>query len=328
MKVSFVGQPFEEYGWFADWLEQALTDESVETLEIAVAWVKRSGLSRLQEAIERFRERGGITTLIAGIDEGGGTKQGLELALDTFDDVYIFHDRSSRTYHPKIYLLHDANSARLAVGSNNMTAGGLYSNYEATLVVDLDLRLDDDQRLYQEVLSYLELLRADRVCVPLTSELLDTLTDDSQYRIGDEDRPSRQRHQEQDNNDGVIPPDVTSNVFGTSSSPKKCMAPAVGRPRTGRGRRTRAETPTATYSGASSGAPLRWWKRMSASDAQHPVNPKSNPIGSLKLTQAGHGIDQTTFFRDTMFHDANWLSEQRAKGLFEEAIVPVDVVVE
>lgn len=137
MKVSFLGQPFERYGWTADWLNEPLARESGGMLQAAVAWAKRSGLARVQESIQFFRERGGVASAIVGIDEGGATKQGLELALDTFDAVYIFHDQSSRTYHPKVYLLHVQDYARLIVGSNNMTAGGLYNNYEATLICGL-----------------------------------------------------------------------------------------------------------------------------------------------------------------------------------------------
>lgn len=203
MRVSFLGQPFEGYGWAADWLNEPLTREGGGTLQVAVAWVKRSGLSRLRESILLFRERGGNASVIVGIDEGGATKQGLEQAVATFDDVYVFHDRSSRTYHPKVYLLHVEDSARLIVGSNNMTAGGLYNNYEATLVCDLDLTLEGDRQLYQQASTWFEVLRSDQVCKPLSTDLLDILISDPGYRIGDEDNPTRHIPQERGDYDGV-----------------------------------------------------------------------------------------------------------------------------
>jgi hypothetical protein len=328
MRVSFLGQPFERYGWTADWLNEPLSRENGGLLQAAVAWAKRSGLSQLQESTQLFRERGGVASVIIGIDEGGATKQGLELALETFDDVYIFHDQSSRTYHPKVYLLHLEDYARLIVGSNNMTAGGLFNNYEATLVCDLDLTLEEDQRLHQQVSTWFEVLRSDQVCKPLTTELLDSLISDPSYRIGDEDRPNRNRPQEREDYDGVTFLDLQPNIFGTSSSPKRGLAPRIRRPTPRGERRERPETPVPSHTDAPRGESLRWWKRMSAADAQHPANPSTNPTGSLKLTQAGHDIDQTTFFRYTMFGDANWASEQRSRGVLEEAVVPIDVVVE
>jgi hypothetical protein len=73
MRVSFVGQPFDEYGWTADWLNEALTHESAGMLQIAVAWAKRSGLLRLQDSLRTFRDHGGTVSAIIGIDEGGAT---------------------------------------------------------------------------------------------------------------------------------------------------------------------------------------------------------------------------------------------------------------
>lgn len=327
MRVSFVGQPFERYGWAFDWLSGPLTRESGGTLRIAAAWVKRSGLARLQSEIGTFHDQGGTTSIIVGIDAGGATKQGLEMALETFDTVHIFHDPSSRTFHPKVYLLQIADYAQVLVGSNNLTAGGLFNNYEATLVCDLDLTQDEDQRVFRQISTWFETLRSDQVCKLLTVELLVSLSEDAAYRIGDEDRSDWHEPQERGDYDGTIQPHVEYDIFGTSSSPKKGLAPRITRPAS----EVESEdhsTSTLSRAPAPQGQASRWWKRMSAADAQHPASPNTNPTGSLKLTQAGHGIDQTTFFRYTMFGDANWVGEQKSRGVLEEAIVPMDVVVE
>jgi HKD family nuclease len=327
MRVSFVGQPFDEYGWTADWLNEALIHEGAGTLQIAVAWAKRSGLLRLQESIRTFRDRGGTVTAIIGIDEGGATKQGLELALGTFDETFVFHDESSRTFHPKVYLLCVGDSARLIIGSNNMTAGGLYSNFEAALVCDLDLMLEEDHELYREVSSWFEILHSDEVCRPLTPELLKTLVANPEYRIGDEDRPNRSTPQARGYYDGVTVDRPASRIFGMSSSPKKGLAPRLKTATSPRGRRSRRQPATRPRTSVPS-KPLRWYKRMSAADAQQPASSKTNPTGSLKLTQAGHDIDQTTFFRHDMFGSATWIGKELRRGVLEEATVPIDVFVE
>jgi hypothetical protein len=70
-----------------------------------------------------------------------------------------------------------------------------------------------------------------------------------------------------------------------------------------------------------------WFKRLSASDAQHPPREDSNPTGKLRLTQAGLGIDQTTFFRRELFGAANWRGVAMDRGQMDVADVTFDEVV-
>lgn len=114
-------------------------------------------------------------------------------------------------------------------------------------------------------------------------------------------------------------------MFGASSSPKKGLAPRLRTAASERGQGRQLTAPKRSNAAVES---LRWYKRMSRADAQQPANPNTNPTGSLKLTRAGQDIDQTTFFRYRMFGEANWASEPRPRGALEEAIVPVDVIVE
>ena len=227
-----------------------------------------------------------------------------------------------------MYLLQVEDYARLMVGSNNMTAGGLFNNYEATLACDLDLTLDEDQQIYQQVSTWFETLRSDRVCRLLTTELLTSLVNDAAYRIGDEDHPDRHQPQERGDYDGVTLPGLQTDIFGISSSPKRSLAPRIQALPSETRVRGRSDAPTSTRTITPRRRSSRWWKQMSAADAQHPRSPSTNPTGSLKLTQAGHDVDQTTFFRYTMFRDANWVSEQKPRGVLEEAIVPMEVIVE
>jgi hypothetical protein len=341
MRISFLGQPFEPFGWAADWLRERLNDARLDHLEIAAAWMKRSGLTRIRPEIESFRARGGLASVIVGIDEGGATKQGLALAYDMFDHAYVFHDRSSRTFHPKVYLVTGNAQAHLLIGSNNVTAGGLFNNYEASLSCELDLNIDEDRVLLQQVRSWFDTLYNDAVCKLLDANFFALLLEDPNYRIADEDRPIRSKPQEEDY-DGVLIGD-SERLFGTSSSEKKGMAPRLSENRQIYTPRTDSEESASPISQPEDDIPqgheeplieeqfssqvaLRWFKRMSAADAQRPTNPNSNTTGNLKLARAGHDIDQKTFFRYEMFGSANWSTEQRSRGSFEEAIVPFEVI--
>lgn len=304
-------------------MEELLADQSFNRLDVAVAWAKRSGLSRLDTPIRTFRERGSIASLIVGIDEGGATFQGLELAMELFDPVFVFHDpgRPKRTFHPKAYLFHGERAAALLVGSNNATAGGLFSNYEATLACELHLASRGDRELFEAVRSWFDALYSDaEVCRPLNASVLKALMADPKYGIQDEDR-QRKRRAHEDDYEGVTADEPGASIFGTSKTAKAGQAPA--RARTSRATPgKRGPRPTARGARVTD----RWWKQLTASDAQR-TKPGSNPTGKIHLTKASHDIDHTTYFRREFFRGVRWRSQPQPRGTKELATVNFDVVI-
>jgi hypothetical protein len=326
MKVRFHGQPFDNFGgWTANWLTQVLRNPTVDHLRVAVAWMKRSGLLRVADELKAFKARGGSASVIVGIDEGGATAQGLQLALDLFDSVYVFHEKGSRTFHPKAYLGYGSSTAEVLIGSNNVTAGGLFSNYEASLLCCLDLQMQDDRGLFDLVNSWFDTMLSDApVCKTLTPELLETLISNPHYKIGDEDRAKRDKAEE-DDYDGVGAGLPEDEIFGTSLSPKAGMAPAAVAPSR---EPVVAEVSTAPPVPAPAVVTHRWWKQMSRSDAQQPLNPNSSPTGHLKLAKAGHDIDHKTYFRNHFFGNATWAVQHKKRGPKEEAIIQFNVTID
>lgn len=69
---------------------------------------------------------------------------------------------------------------------------------------------------------------------------------------------------------------------------------------------------------------LRWCKQLSASDALQ-TSQGTNPTGKLRLGQAGHDIDQTTWFRHVMFGDCTWIPVTRGVKRYEAAHIPFNV---
>jgi hypothetical protein len=67
--------------------------------------------------------------------------------------VFVFHDENlALTFHPKVYLAHTSEGgAWLSIGSSNLTAGGLYSNYEINAIRLLDLKNDGDRTILQDI---------------------------------------------------------------------------------------------------------------------------------------------------------------------------------
>lgn len=114
-------------------------------LDLAVAWVRASGIAHLEPTLRTFLASGKTLTAIVGIDFDNTTKEGLAslLALKSHGKVTVFvhHNEAGTIFHPKLYLLRSATSAKLIVGSNNLTEAGLYQNTEAGL--ELDASIDD-----------------------------------------------------------------------------------------------------------------------------------------------------------------------------------------
>lgn len=112
-----------------------------EQFRAAVAFVKRTGTRHISAPLAEF-SRSGQVEIIAGIDHGGTSSEGLQDLLDAVSPtgrIVVFHNRLPHTFHPKIYLFKSAAAADLVVASGNLTEGGLFTNYEAGLHIPLDL---------------------------------------------------------------------------------------------------------------------------------------------------------------------------------------------
>lgn len=120
-----------------------ITSGGWEHLEIAVAWVRRSGTRHIHAPVKRFLRSGGLAQVTVGIDIENTSREGLEdllqLEADGRIETHVHHNEAGPTFHPKVYLLHGPIAARLIVGSNNLTEAGLFVNTEAGLQLDTNL---------------------------------------------------------------------------------------------------------------------------------------------------------------------------------------------
>lgn len=322
MRVQLVLQPYVDEVGLYDILAALLP--TCTGFTAAVAWAKRSGLERIAEEIVSLRSRSGTARLILGIDEGGATRQGLRRALADFDEAYVLHERG-RTFHPKLYVLQAPGVVHVFVGSNNLTAGGLVTNHEAGVLMELDPREEVDAEIIDRVQSYLErMLEDSEICIRLTSVNVDRLIDDARYQIADEDDSrSRSVH---------AAPDVDSTVdvgdgslFGSSRHRKRRLPPVA--PRRRRSDRTGRTAPAlATIVGRTANVIRRWTKKLSRSDVMQ-ITPGSNPTDNLKLTQARHPIQHRVYFRESFFAEEDWSLPDPRTGR-ESAKVLFEVVVE
>lgn len=120
-------------------LIEAMESNKYQQLTIMVAYAKLSGVYRLLPYFERFRKNGGIIRAVVGIDQQNTTYDALLQLSKVVNTLVVFHSESiAQTFHIKCYWLMSANKCWYAIGSNNLTAGGLFSNYELCTINSLE----------------------------------------------------------------------------------------------------------------------------------------------------------------------------------------------
>ncbi len=149
--MEFIHQPSSS-GRIGDYLTDNLA-EPWTSFRAAVAFVKRSGTRHVAPALAAFARTSAVE-IIAGIDHGGTSAEGLRDLLDAVAPagrVIVFHNRLPFTFHPKIYLFKSDVAADVLVGSGNLTEGGLFTNYEAAVRISLDMAEPRDASVLRSV---------------------------------------------------------------------------------------------------------------------------------------------------------------------------------
>lgn len=292
MKV--LAQPYRESDFTGQtFITTALRDENVRRVLIVTAWVRESGLQLLVPGLEALRQRGGTARLFVGVDLQGTSLQGVALARRHFNEVHAVHDPAGGTFHPKMYLAVGDRIGYALVGSNNLTAGGLWHNYEAAVTAIFDPRSETE--ILDGIQSYAQRLVDDKpICKRVTQRVLDRLvaegwlTDETRDRRRNEDRPGQSSRRRP----GAGPP-----LFAPSEVEKRNRPAPLGTdpPRRTVPIRTRRRLAT---------APDGWSKQLGAGDAQHPL--VGNPTGNVALTHIPAGQDRITFFREVFFGAEQW----------------------
>jgi hypothetical protein len=193
--VRLIGQPFGDLT-IGGVLTDALARPSSKHFRAAVAWAKATGLSRVGHEIQSMRDRspGNTATLYVGIDEGGATWEGLELARQVTSNAFIYYDTGARTFHPKLYVVEGDDAATVIVGSGNATRGGLYTNYEVADWLHLDKSDGDDAAYLSSVHDYMDNLQAQPCCLRLDDASVAELRRQG-YNISSESAANRRRRE-------------------------------------------------------------------------------------------------------------------------------------
>ncbi len=140
--LELIDQPFD--GQLGTILKEKLSEDKYKHFVIVSAFAKNSGVLRMKDSLKDFRDKNGTIEAFVGLDAHGTSYEALVNLFSLVDALYIIHDSNlSITFHSKIYYLTDLqNSDWIAVGSNNLTGGGLWTNHETASILVTDGNAD------------------------------------------------------------------------------------------------------------------------------------------------------------------------------------------
>lgn len=109
-------------------------------LTILSAFAKNSGVLRLKPVLEQFKNSHGHIEAFIGVDAHGTSYEAVLNLFELCDELYIVHSESSvTTFHSKAYILSNGEQNEwMAIGSNNLTGGGLWTNFESAVCFDVN----------------------------------------------------------------------------------------------------------------------------------------------------------------------------------------------
>ncbi|MFJ2483405.1 hypothetical protein ACIOWE_24375 [Pseudomonas sp. NPDC087598] len=151
--MELMNQPFT--GQLGDRLIESLNSPDFDILNIVVAFAKNSGVLRIKDALEKFRERGGKVNAYVGVDLGGTSYEALAALLLHTDSLNVVHSEKAQTFHAKIYQFLGKDKGLMVVGSHNLTGGGLWTNFESSVIIKVDSSSVEEMRILRGIDDYI-----------------------------------------------------------------------------------------------------------------------------------------------------------------------------
>jgi HKD family nuclease len=329
--IQTITQPEHQLG--SEISEVLASEAAYVKIVLVSAFVALRTILRLREQLLRQVQFGTNLRFTIGIDLGGTSREVLQELLTWNCETFVFHNTISRaTFHPKVYLFETATTATLFVGSNNLTDGGFYTNYEAATRYDFELPEDvvEYERLLRPLTPFLNPEGA--TVLPLDADLIQTLVARGELPSEAEIRQRRREQSQSVNHDGG---EIPASPFAPVLTPLPPLLPQNLRAE---------EPPVAALPELPAEQELHpvvlrpigvavWRKFLTPSEALQ-VNDGTAHVGGVRLTQAkfenppGQIINQTSYFR-RIFADYHWEAETgRHRSVDQEhTFVPMRIII-
>lgn len=280
---------------------------------ISVAYARSTGIAAVASDLAQVS---GKTEIFVGIRNGITSAQALlsflrvgvtPIAVDVATTKVIFH--------PKVYVAYDEDSARVIIGSANLTAGGLRSNVEASIDLELDLSSTGDEGFMADLKGTFKDLKQsypDNV-FPVTNarQVVQLL---HQGRLEDERMAQLPSGANLKTGAKV---DTLSPMMGIASSSK---AKATKQPK-----RSIIQARPSSHRGT-----LVWESAaLTKRSLNIPSGSSTNITGDTNLTQGSMaGLDFQTYFRQQVFQNLSWqITSGSAHAHLERTRIDVEIVI-
>jgi hypothetical protein len=189
MNVEYIAQPDHQLGR----LLSGLLDSEPNRVVFASAFVGLQTIMRIRDQVLNLKEKGSEIRFVLGIDLRGTSQEVLKELLKWKINIRIVKHRvPGHTFHPKLYFFEWDRKADIIIGSNNITEGGLFANYEGCARITYDL--PDDSAEYERACRELKRFIAPNgpTAYDLTSEFLKKLIERHQIPTEAEAQKSRE----------------------------------------------------------------------------------------------------------------------------------------
>lgn len=332
MRVRYVSQPEITLGSLIESLFSR--DTLPEKVTIVSAFVSLTTVLRLEEKFLEAADHGSVK-LVVGVDLGGTSKEVLERLLGWGCESFVIHHSNPRhTFHPKIFHFEFEDEAHLIVGSNNLTDGGLFSNFEAFSESTFDL--PDDNGEYQSALTDLKafLEPSSPAALKLTAKLIKILSERGELPTEKEARKIRSQSKKSLGKKSVKSP------FNDEPLPKAPELPEAARkalreiaadlPEDEDSPEPEEETEKGKKKKGVKLPELVWEsKALTERSLNIPQGKKTNITGDTNLGKGSFDeLDFKHYFRDDVFSDLAWRKDKSSRSPhLERATIRAELII-
>jgi len=312
MNVSFLGQGFEpeSINSVGNTLIRLFQEDRYHSFCGISAFASVSAINIISTCINEANPTFQNFTLIVGIDQEGTAKEALESINQLDINSYVFYQKESPIFHPKIYIFEGDDNTALIVGSSNLTGAGLFRNVESSLFVEFDnldlqgLNLLSELKTYFNSLFDLTDLNLFEISHELIADFVDkgivpTNSDwKSKYKKNTSARVPREGTAiEIPNRKTAKIPKAFKGIYKTNPIVSELIS--------------ELEIPLEPELINSADFEVLWEsKPLTERDLNIPSGANTNATGSMLFKKGKTvGIDQRHYFREVVFSDLEWVSD-------------------
>ena len=309
MKITFLGQGFEpeSKNSVGNAIIKLFKESKFSSFTGISAFASEAGVVGLSECIESGADFFNTLNLIVGIDQEGTSKKALKEINELGINSYIFYQKESPIFHPKIYLFEGENDTTLIVGSSNLTARGLFGNIESSLMIEFNNDDPEGIKLLKELKDYYKTLFdfTDPNLFKISPEIINQFVDEG---IVPTRKVWKKKHKKntsnktpQEGNNLEIPKRTTAKIpsnFKGRYKSNKTVSKLI----------TELEIENNFEFENNENNQVLWQSGpLTERDLNIPKGTNTNPTGSMLFKKGTlKDIDQRHHFRDVVFHTLDW----------------------